>query len=278
MFTHSKIRFGLAGVLFGLLTACSAAPATPLPTLTMPPVTAALAGHTATPDAQGALWRIDPELYTYWISGPEILELASGVHATELATGAQAQLFQAPAATSSMDIRNVSAAVFAPDGKQVLLSFANYGDSGGSLRLVSADGKQVTPFLGQDKATFEFPLWSPDGKQLAMRAARSPYCLTITNADGTASRTLTCNALAYPRYWSSDGKWILVMQLSTPPQTEKNWVAVSVQDAQVVPLAQLPDVKWYDQRYYPWRVVSQPKYNPPADPRSAWLFSFWRAE
>lgn len=278
MFTLSRIQIGFAVVLFGLLAACSAAPAIPPPTPTAPPITATLARHTATPDAQGALWRIDPEIYTYWISGPEILELASGVHATDLVTGAQTPLFQAPGAIQTMDIRNVSAAVFVPDGKQVLLSFANYGSRGGSLRLVSADGKQVTPFLGQDKATYEFPLWSPDGKQLAMRAAQSPYCLTIANADGANSRALTCDGLDYPRFWSTDGEWILVMRSSAPPQKEGRWLAVSVQDARVAPLAELPDVKWYDQRYFPWRVVSQPKYNPPADPRSARQFSFWRAD
>jgi len=263
------------------LSAC-ASPTLIAPTPTKPAViaspTASKPTSTATPDAKGVRVRLDPMIYTYWISGPEILELASEVRVVDLASGTPTTLFQAPAASTSMDIRNITSAAFAPDGARVLLSFTNYGNTGGSLRLVSADGKTREPFWGEGKAQFEYALWSPDGKQVIARATQAPYCLTLASADGTTTRSLTCQASDYPRFWSSDGKWIAVMNYRAPPHSDANWYAVSLQDAQRVPLASLTNAQWLDQRYFPWRTITRPTYSAPTDSRSARQYSFWRCE
>ncbi|MBI4670830.1 MAG: hypothetical protein HY741_04065 [Chloroflexi bacterium] len=280
MRNHNKTRLRLLWGMLVLLGACAPLPTTPAPpTPTKPVATATLPAHTATPDAQGALKRIDPEIYTYWISGPEILELASEIHATELATGARTLLFQAPEMSRFMRIRNVLSAGWSPDGARVLLSFTNQSDSKESLRLISGDGEQTLALPSNEMAEFVYALWSPDGAQIAVRPPRAPTCLTLFDATNGARRELSaCETLDFPRFWSTDGKWIAVMHYAAPPHSDANWFAVSTQDSRRIPLAQLPDVKWYDQRYYPWRVVTRPTCSAPVDSRSAKQFSFWRCE
>ncbi len=274
--TMMSVPFAI--LIFITLTAC-AAPTPHTPTPTAKPASAIVTPTvTPTPDAQGARVRLDPITYTYWISGPEILELASEVRVTELASGAQTTLFRAPAATTSMDIRNITAAAFSPDGARVLLSFANYGNSGGSLRLVSADGKTSQPFWGEGKPQYDYALWSPDGTRIVTRAIQAPYCLTLASTDGATTRSLTCLVSDYPRFWSTDGKWIAVMSYSAPPHSDANWYAVSTDNAQRVPLTSLTNVQWYDQRYFPYRTITRPTCSAPTDPRSAKRFSFWRCE
>lgn len=222
--------------------------------------------------------RLDPVLYTYTISGPEILELASGLNATELATGKQVSLFKAPEASQYLPIHNVVSAGWSPDGARVLVSFTNYSGKGGSLRVIESDGTVKTALPGAEALRLEYALWSPDGKRLVVRReSSSQTCLVVGNFDGDQlTPTPFCSALEYPRFWSRDGNWLAVYRLSAPNSTGGEWIATEVEGTRQVPLAQLPDVQWYDQRYFPWRLVQQPSCTWSADPQRAKQFSYWR--
>lgn len=231
------------------------------------------------PGPGGSLARLDPVLYTYWISGPEILELASEVHATDLATGKQTLLFQAPEAATYMPVRNVVSSAWSPDGERVIVSFANYTDSGGSLRLITADGKVTTPLFAEDSSSLEYALWSLDGQRIVVRQARPRACLVIANLDGgKLSELAPCDSLEYPRFWSKDGKWIAIYRLSGLNTTNGDWYGVAVDGGKRVALEQLQAMEWYDERYYPWRVTSEFACTSPSEPRRAKQFSFWRCE
>lgn len=267
------------------LTACL--PVSTLSALPTPSATARPSSITPSPNPivlsspapPGALIRIDPVLYTYWISGPEILELASEVHATNLATGKQTLLFKAPEASPSLPIRNVVSAAWSPGGEQVLISFTNFADSGGSLRLISADGNRTTPLLAEHPSMLEDALWSPNGQHIVMRQARPRLCLMIANPDDAKLRELgQCDPLEYPRFWSTDGKWIAIYRLSGNNTTDGHWFAVAVDGGDRVALEQLEGVEWYDQRYRPWRIISKFACTWSTDSQYAKQFSFWRCE
>jgi hypothetical protein len=231
------------------------------------------------PEPLGGLERLDPVLYTYWISGPEILELASEVHATDLSTGEQTLLFKAPEASTYLPIRNVVSSAWSPGGDRVLVSFTNLTNSGGSLRLITADGNLTTPLFAKHPSALEYALWSPNGQQIVMRQGRPQPCLMIANLDDAKLRELgQCDPLEYPRFWSTDGKWIGIYRLSGTNTTDGNWFAVAVDGGERVALEQLQGVEWYDQRYQPWRVTSKFACTWPTDPQRAKLFSFWRCE
>jgi hypothetical protein len=276
-------QFFALSILF--LTAClpvSTRSALPTPGAAPPPsIVTRSANPTVSPapPARGASVRIDPVLYTYWISGPEILELASEVNATDLATGKQTLLFKAPEASAYMPIRNVVSAAWSPGGERVLVSFANYSDSGGSLRLITADGNLTTPLLAEHPSALEYALWSPDGQHIVMRRARLQPCLMIANSDGAELRELgQCDPLEYPRFWSTDGKWIAAYRVSGGNTTDGTWFAVAVDGGERVAPEQLQGVEWYDQRYHPWRVTAKFSCTWSTDPQRAKQFSFWRCE
>lgn len=266
------------------LTAClpiSVPSALPTPSATLPPSTITRLTNQAvapSPAPRGAPVRLEPVLYTYWLSGPEILELASEVHATDLATGKQILLFKAPEASTYLPVRNIVSAAWSPGGDRVLVSFTNYTDKGGSLRLITVDGNLITPLLADQPSGLEYALWSPDGKHIVMRQAR-PACVMIANLDDGTFRELgQCDPREYPRFWSTDGKWIAVYRVNGMNTTDGNWFAVSVEGGERVAPEQLQAVEWYDQRYHPWRVTSQFACTWSTDPQRARQFSFWRCE
>jgi dipeptidyl aminopeptidase/acylaminoacyl peptidase len=264
-------------LLILLLTACL--PVSTLSALPTPSVTPHPSIITPSPAPPAALVRIDPVLYTYWISGPEILELASEVHATDLATGEQTLLFNAPEASTYMPIRNVVSAAWSPGGERVLVSFSNFTDSGGSLRLITADGNRTTPLLAEHPSMLEYALWSPNGQHIVMRRVRPQPCLMIAKLDDATLRELApCDPLEYPRFWSTDGEWIAIYRLSGTNTTAGNWFAVAVDGGERVALEQLQGVEWYDQRYRPWRITSKFACTWATDPQRAKQFSFWRCE
>ncbi len=274
-------QYIILSILF--LTACLPMPTLrALPTPSATPGASGIAGSTnptASPSPALRGMRLDPVLYTYWISGPEILELASEVHAMDLATGNQSLVFKAPEASGGWSIRNILSSAWSPDGERVLVSFTNYGDTGGSLRLITADGNRTTPLWAEQSNALEYALWSPDGKQIVMRQARPQACLMIANLDDGKLRELArCNELEYPRFWSTDGKWVAAYRFSGVNTTDGNWFAVAVDGGKRVALEQLKAVEWYDQRYHPWRVTSKLACTWSTEPRRAKHFSFWRCE
>lgn len=267
------------------LTACLPMPrlsALPTPSTTLRPSTITRSPDptvSPSPAPRGARVRLDPVLYTYWISGPEILELASEVHATDVATGKQTLLFKAPEASTYMPVRNVVSSTWSPGGDRVLVSFTNYTDKGGSLRLITAGGNLITSPFAEQPTGLEYALWSPDGQHIVMRQARPRACLMIANLDDGKLRELgQCDPREYPRFWSTDGKWIAIYRVSGTNTTDGNWFAVAVDGGERVALEQLQAVEWYDQRYHPWRVTSKFACTWSTDPQHAKQFSFWRCE
>ncbi len=96
-------------------------------------------------------------------------------------------------------------------------------------------------------------LWSPDGQRVAMSyidevGNRCPF---VMNIDRSGLRKLpSCEADDHPRYWSVDGKWVVVWSERSP-----NLYAYEVDGSRRVPLSQLGNLPVYDERYSPWRVV-----------------------
>lgn len=284
MMTAVPIR-GVLICFITFLTAClPASTLSALPTPSAAPRPNIITGSptptvSPSPVSRGALVRLDPVLYTYWISGPEILELASEVHATDLATGEQTLVFKAPEASTYLPVRNVVSAAWSPGGERVLVSFTNYTDSGGSLRLVTADGSLTTPLFAEHSSALEYALWSPNGQQIVMRQARPQACLKIANPDDAKLRELgQCDPLEYPRFWSTDGKWIAIYRMRGTNTTDGTWFAAAVEGGERVALEQLQGVEWYDQRYHPWRVTSTFACTWPTDSQRAKQFSFWHCE
>jgi hypothetical protein len=178
-----------------------------------------------------------------------------------------------------MPVRNVVSSAWSPGGERVLVSFTNYTETGGSLRLITVDSNLTTPLFAEQVSALEYALWSPDGQRIVMRRARPQTCLMIANLDDAELRELgKCDPLEYPRFWSTDGEWIAIYRLSGTNTTDGNWLAVAVDEGERVALEQLQGVEWYDQRYRPWRVTGKFACSWPTDTQRAKQFSFWRCE
>jgi hypothetical protein len=98
-------------------------------------------------------------------------------------------------------------------------------------------------------------IWSPDGQTIAMwyveEANNGVY---LINSDGTEHRRLDNSQPGdWPRYWSTDGEWIIVIN------DNGGFFAVDLAETRRVPWESLEGVKLYDQRYFPWRVTGQPE-------------------
>ena len=112
-----------------------------------------------------------------------------------------------------------------------------------------------------------------------MRQARPQTCLMIANLDDAKLRELgQCDPLEYPRFWSTDGKWIATYSVSGSNTTDGNWFAVGVDGGARAAVEQLQAVEWYDQRYRPWRVTGRLTCTWPVAPLLARQFSFRRGE
>lgn len=81
----------------------------------------------------------------------------------------------------------------------------------------------------------------------------SDYGVFIMNADGTGLRRLDGSSISdHPYYWSVDGEWIIVMDVS-----REEFFALEIEGTRRIPWAEFDNLEAYDERYYPWKVVSQ---------------------
>lgn len=164
----------------------------------------------------------------------------------------------------------VVSAAWSPDGTKVLLSslLIERDIQKRVLRVVDADGKNIRdihmelcrPSMQRCSVFGPYEaIWSPDGKRIFLREAN---LLVLRNSDGSPSSTLASSPakmetvpLHYPRFWSTDGKWVIIVSLAP-----SNYIleALEVDGTRRVPVSALPGFQVYDQRYWPWRVITPP--------------------
>lgn len=197
---------------------------------------------------------------------PKRLDTDSSYHIlsiTDLVSGTPSALPLAQEGTNTIDIRS---AVWSTDGKSVLFSWAWQSSNGlqaSGLQVVNEQGKRerdivvwpspsvVTTFTYQDA------IWSPDGGVIALvfKPDDPNRCAFVVQMNGTGLRRINkCERDDRPRFWSTDGKWIGVVS-----EGSKTLFALEVDGNQRIPLDQLRGVKFYDERYFPWRILDRPK-------------------
>jgi Tol biopolymer transport system component len=112
---------------------------------------------------------------------------------------------------------------WSPDGKKVVFNCHNPGSeyatgTMGAICVIDADGKNFTRLMPTDKLLYDYPAWSPDGKQIAImtNAFNRLTRLGIMNADGSGLHEIPLKNLDDPgpmyKKWSSDGKKIIFEQ------------------------------------------------------------------
>ncbi len=107
-------------------------------------------------------------------------------------------------------------AVFAPDGKSVVVSVAITSSKGpespGNAELFrfDLDGKELKRLTKTDSTFDALPAFSPDGKRLAYHGCKTGECAIIVMDLASGSSVNVTNGdpdSRWPR-WSPDGKWI----------------------------------------------------------------------
>lgn len=184
-----------------------------------------------------------------------------GVNVTDLRTQASVRIYG--------EVGVVSAA-WSPDGTKVLLSsLLTQGNIlNRTLRVLDADGKNIRDVHMEScrppvqKCSVFGPyeaIWSPDGKRFFLREAN---VLSLRNSDGSPSAALASSParletvpMHYPRFWSTDGKWLVIISYTPPNHTLQ---ALELDGTRRVPVSALSGFQVYDQRYWPWRVITPP--------------------
>ncbi|MEW5718501.1 MAG: hypothetical protein AB1817_07745, partial [Chloroflexota bacterium] len=102
-----------------------------------------------------------------------------------------------------------------------------------------------------------------DGKRILARELTDVNGLFLRNAsDGqsignlpsSSPRLIRSEATDIPRFWSADGNWVIAVS-SDPGHTV---FALEVNGQRRVPVSNLGNLKVYDQRFYPWKVIDAP--------------------
>lgn len=101
-------------------------------------------------------------------------------------------------------------------------------------------------------------IWSPDMQNIALLYTNpdtAQGCPAVISADGSGMRNLSsnCEADDHPRYWSDDGNWVIVWS-----DRSSSFFAYNTKEPKRVTLADLGAIRMYDERYFPWRVITQP--------------------
>jgi serine/threonine-protein kinase len=219
---------------------------------------------------------------------PFTRDVTIAVDVTNLASGSRSRLFE----RLSDRYGSITSAVWTLDGNQVLVTLGYQGtfvrdadqeyhfenpfssitrmnrDGSNAKDLATASTRWIPP-VQIDYRYFYGAIWSPDEQMIAVQYTipvdgvnprGGDQCPVIVNKDGAGMRKLEdCRAGDYPRYWSTDGKYVLVWSQSG--QAGRRLWAYAVEGKERVSLATLLErgVKFYNQRYYPWRIVDQPK-------------------
>jgi Tol biopolymer transport system component len=159
----------------------------------------------------------------------------------------------------------VFSSTWSPDGKRALIAFSYWDDYRSEtryvLRAVNGDGSSAVDIVSNGKFDAEYmaTVWSPDGGMLATRyeyASSGDYGVFIIKSDGgdsggrRARRLPGSDISDRPRFWSLDGKWVIAVS-----SNDNQLYALEVDGSRRVPLAQVTGMKFYDERYYPWRIT-----------------------
>jgi len=130
-------------------------------------------------------------------------------------------------------------------------------DYSGGVRLINRQGEMLKDVMSGGEADyFKDAIYSPDEQKIAAlyRFSDGNQCPVLLNAAGGGLAKLNnCELDDHPRFWSVDGKWIIVWS-----DRELKFYAYEVNGSQRVPLTQLGIVQMYDQRYWPWKIVDAP--------------------
>ena len=215
-------------------TLARAATAAPNATAIVIVVTATpIPSPTATATPIGPLKRLDLD----------IDQTQQSVSNIALPNGPRTQIFKVPSflpeGNSPKDVGGFSSAAWAPSGTRVLVShkewygFANWcqDESSGmsALTLSNADGSNGLDIIKVNKDTPGYvqaygtcraitgalgdAIWSIDGQKMAVFYMQydGQNCPFLINMDGTGLHKLgQCEGGDHPRFWSVDGKWLIV--------------------------------------------------------------------
>ncbi len=156
--------------------------------------------------------------------------------------------------------------VWSPDGSTILIAVAwkpSASSEYSALRTMEypvgpwKDIKVSPPPKMPHLYTFQDAIYSPRGDRIsfAYDPDRISRCVYVMNVDGNGIRRINrCERDDRPRFWSVDGKWVIVYN-----ESRQAIAGLEVDGDRRVSMSQLSGMSFYDQRYYPWRAVTQPK-------------------
>src|SRR5262249_21841327 len=100
-----------------------------------------------------------------------------------------------------------------PDGRRLAVTTDEDRDGRDFIRVVDLDRDVSTRVTSEGEESY--PVWSPDGKQLAFRSGLGPrYRIGLVAADGSTDvRQLIAGMKMLPNYFSADGRALLYMRL-----------------------------------------------------------------
>jgi Tol biopolymer transport system component len=135
-----------------------------------------------------------------------------------------------------------------PDGKYAMVTVAPPGQKNQKLWLYDLDSGTASPFTfgGGDDL---FPVWSPDGKQVAFTSNRGgkQQDIYIKPVGGGSSEQLVLadEGDKQPDRWSPDGRYILFDYNGQKTKSTDVWVLPLFGDRKPFPVAQTPAVDYY---------------------------------
>ena len=124
-----------------------------------------------------------------------------------------------------------------PDGSQIVfLKAALFGETGGELRLMSADGSNQRRIISssEDGTAYSSPVWSPDGHWIAYDKFRfgaysNEAWVELFNLEhATRNVVITEPQLEWGLEWLGDGRLIYAIAEPAPSQNSSNFWAVNV--------------------------------------------------
>lgn len=219
---------------------------------------------------------LDPELIRRTIFPDLALEIAVGVYVTD-GSGNQTRAFRIPKDPTVSFVSGIESAAWSKDGKRILVSYSIDDYRRSTLQIVNADGsigKDITPSPG---GHISHAIWSLDGQRVVFRYdSEGQACVFILDSEGGQLRKLNqCEYQDHPRYWSVDGKWVIVYFPGQKFGPGADFYALEVDGNQRVPVSQLSVAGFFNERYLPWRTINKPSCVMSAQPGVIEWNDFW---
>jgi Tol biopolymer transport system component len=168
----------------------------------------------------------------------------------------------------------VFSAAWSPDGSQILMALRWYvSDEENGAKLVlydvqTAESKDLFVLdMAQQEAVMGNALWTPSGKQVLLYLqVGSESGIYLLSMEGTDLQRLPNSVPGErPRYWSTDEEWIVTV-------TEEGALYALGADGELrLPLSEVGAMQIYDQRYDPWRLLSEARCDAQED-------SWWKCK